>query len=66
MPDDFDRLSSLYEFKEGEAGGPYVYMNGAVWPHTTSWYILGHEDPERNSHLSEKTRGWNLNFDFLA
>ena len=41
MPDDFDRLSSLYEFKEGEAGGPYVYMNGAVWPHTTSWYILG-------------------------
>ncbi|MGC8654724.1 MAG: amylo-alpha-1,6-glucosidase, partial [Candidatus Kryptoniota bacterium] len=41
MPDDFDRLSSLYSFKGGEAGGPYIYMNGAVWPQTTAWYILG-------------------------
>ncbi len=40
MPDDFDKLASLYKFQDGEAGGPYVYMNGAVWPQTTAWYIL--------------------------
>ncbi len=40
MPDNFDTLSSLYRFVPGEAGGPYVYMNGAVWPHTNAWYIL--------------------------
>lgn len=40
MPDDFDSLASLYQFKDGEAGGKYIYMNGAVWPQTNAWYIL--------------------------
>lgn len=41
MPPDFDKLTSLYKFKEGEVGAPFVYINGAVWPQTTAWYILG-------------------------
>ncbi len=40
MPDDFDNLASLYRFKVEEVGGPFIYMNGAVWPQTTAWYIL--------------------------
>ena len=40
MPADFDKLASLYKFKEGEVGAPYVYINGAVWSQTTAWYIL--------------------------
>jgi hypothetical protein len=40
MPADFDRLLDVYKFKEGEVGAPFVYINGAVWPQTTAWYIL--------------------------
>lgn len=41
MPADFDTLTPLYRFKEGEPGAPYFYLNGAVWPQTTALYILG-------------------------
>ncbi len=41
MPPDFHLLTDVYHFKENEAGSPYVYANGGVWPHGTVWYILG-------------------------
>ena len=41
-PADFHTDSMISYFKEvgDEAGAPFVYINGGVWPHTTAWYIL--------------------------
>lgn len=41
MPADFHELTDLYQFKGTEAGGPYQYLNGGVWPHGNAWYALG-------------------------
>jgi hypothetical protein len=41
MPADFHELIDVYQFQGMEAGAPYVYANGGVWPHGTVWYILG-------------------------
>jgi hypothetical protein len=41
-PTDFhtDSMISYFKLAGNEAGAPYVYANGGVWPHTTAWYIL--------------------------
>jgi Amylo-alpha-1,6-glucosidase len=41
-PMDFqtDSLIRYFKFAGKEAGDPYVYINGGVWPQTTAWYIL--------------------------
>ncbi|MGA7160260.1 MAG: amylo-alpha-1,6-glucosidase [Bacteroidota bacterium] len=41
-PTDFntDSMISYFKFVGNEAGAPYVYANGGVWPHSTAWYIL--------------------------
>lgn len=41
-PADFhtDSMISYFKLLGNEAGAPYVYANGGVWPHTTAWYIL--------------------------
>ena len=41
-PADFhtDSVISYFKLLGNEAGAPYAYANGGVWPHTTAWYIL--------------------------
>jgi len=41
MPADFHQLIDVYKFQGMEAGEPYVYLNGGVWPHLNVWYALG-------------------------
>lgn len=42
MPPDFhtDSSKSFFKFVNDEAGQPYVYANGGVWPHNNAWYAL--------------------------
>ena len=40
MPPDFHLLEKQYRFNGPEAGGPWLYMNGAVWPQGNAWYAL--------------------------
>ncbi len=42
MPPDFHTINSteFYKFAGGEAGQPYYYLNGGVWPHNNAWYAL--------------------------
>jgi hypothetical protein len=50
MPPDFHELIDVYNFQGMEAGEPYRYANGGIWPHGTAWYILGliaSEKPEQ-------------------
>jgi glycogen debranching enzyme len=41
-PVDFhtDSVRSFFKFVGNEAGDPYVYANGGVWPHNNAWYTL--------------------------
>jgi glycogen debranching enzyme len=41
-PADFhtDSMISYFKLAGNEAGAPYVYANGGIWPHSTAWYIL--------------------------
>ncbi len=41
MPPDFHELISVYKFNGMEAGKPYFYFNGGVWPQGNIWYTLG-------------------------
>jgi hypothetical protein len=41
MPPDFHKMISVYKFNGMEAGEPYFYFNGAVWPQGNVWYALG-------------------------
>ena len=41
MPADFHELIDVYNFRGMEAGGPYQYINGGVWPQGNAWYALG-------------------------
>jgi len=40
MPPDFNRDSvrAYFRFPTNEAGDPYFYANGGVWPHANAWY----------------------------
>jgi len=42
-PPDFhlDSVRALYKFKGNEAGDPYFYANGGVWPHANAWFLMG-------------------------
>ncbi len=41
MPPDFhtDSMKLFFKFVDDEAGQPYVYANGGVWPHNNAWYV---------------------------
>ncbi len=43
MPPDFhkDSVRAYYRFPSNEAGNPYFYANGGVWPHANAWYAQG-------------------------
>ena len=42
MPADFhtDSMRAWFHFVDNEAGDPYLYANGGVWPHNNAWYAL--------------------------
>jgi len=42
MPPDFhtDSMRAFFQFAGNEAGDPYLYANGGVWPHNNAWYTL--------------------------
>lgn len=42
MPPDFhtDSMKTFFRFAGNEAGDPYLYANGGVWPHNNAWYTL--------------------------
>jgi hypothetical protein len=42
MPPDFhtDSMKAFFHFVGNEAGDPYLYANGGVWPHNNAWYAL--------------------------
>jgi hypothetical protein len=42
MPPDFhtDSMRAFFHFAGNEAGDPYLYANGGVWPHNNAWYAL--------------------------
>jgi len=41
-PTDFhtDSVRTFFKFAGNEAGDPYLYANGGVWPHANAWYAL--------------------------
>ena len=43
MPPDFhtDSVRTYFRFPTNEAGDPYFYANGGVWPHANAWYAQG-------------------------
>ena len=50
MPADFHTKESIqfYKFNGDEAGQPYLYINGGVWPHSNAWYALALHSIGRN------------------
>jgi len=41
MPADFHQLIDAYKFKGMEAGEPFTYINGGVWPQGVVWHAMG-------------------------
>ncbi len=39
-PMDFNKLIDYMHFSGNEAGAPYYYANGGIWPHGNAWYAL--------------------------
>jgi hypothetical protein len=49
FPVDFhtDTVRSFFKFVGNEAGDPYLYANGGVWPHNNAWYTLALQATDR-------------------
>ncbi len=41
FPMDLHKLGDYMGFAGNEAGEPYYYANGGIWPHGNAWYVLG-------------------------
>ncbi len=57
MPPDFHELISSYKFNGMEAGAPYFYFNGGVWPQGSAWYALGllsNDQPDEAKRVLKK------------
>lgn len=39
-PMDFHELRDYLKLEGNEAGDPYYYINGGIWPHGNAWYAL--------------------------
>jgi hypothetical protein len=39
-PMDFNKLIEFWNLSGNEAGDPYYYINGGVWPHSNAWYAM--------------------------
>jgi glycogen debranching enzyme len=51
-PMDFNKLLEFWNFAGNEAGEPYFYINGGVWPHANSWYALALSSVDRKAEAS--------------
>lgn len=40
-PMDYNELQEYLDLQPNEAGAPFYYANGGVWPHGSAWYALG-------------------------
>jgi len=40
FPMDFHKLVDFLKFSGNEAGEPFIYANGGIWPHGNAWYAL--------------------------
>ena len=40
FPMDFKKLRDYLHFAGNEAGDPFLYANGGIWPHGNAWYAL--------------------------
>jgi glycogen debranching enzyme len=40
FPMDFHLLGDYLKFRGNEAGEPFYYANGGIWPHGNAWYAL--------------------------
>ncbi len=40
FPMDFNQLREYLKFSGNEAGDPFLYANGGIWPHGNAWYAL--------------------------
>ena len=40
FPMDYHLLGDYLKFSGNEAGAPFLYMNGGIWPHGNAWYSL--------------------------
>ncbi|MEP6891189.1 MAG: hypothetical protein ABI955_10915, partial [Nitrospirota bacterium] len=47
-PMDMNLLIDYMKFAGNEAGAPYHYINGGIWPHGNAWYALGLINNELN------------------
>lgn len=53
FPMDFHKLLEFWKFAGNEAGDPFFYINGGIWPHANSWYMLALKELNRkNAALS--------------
>lgn len=51
-PMDYNELQSYLDLQPNEAGAPFYYANGGVWPHGSAWYALGLiSDDKKNEAL---------------
>lgn len=50
-PTDFntDSLRTRFQFEGNEAGDPYTYINGGVWPHANAWFSVALQSVGRDS-----------------
>ncbi|MEX2604209.1 MAG: amylo-alpha-1,6-glucosidase [Gracilimonas sp.] len=52
-PMDFHNLIDYLKLNGNEAGDPYYYINGGIWPHGNAWYALAlMESGQNNEALS--------------
>jgi len=46
-PMDFEKLGGFWKFNGNEAGAPFYYINGGIWPHANAFYALALASVER-------------------
>ncbi len=56
FPMDFHLLIDYLKFSGNEAGDPYVYANGGIWPHGNAWYALALFSTDRKEEALEFVR----------
>lgn len=55
-PMDFHTLIDYLKLNGNEAGDPYYYINGGIWPHGNAWYALALMESGKNGEALEFIR----------
>jgi hypothetical protein len=53
FPMDLHKLGDYLGFAGNEAGQPFYYANGGVWPHGNAWYVLSLISNDKNDEAYE-------------